>query len=286
MDAEPSPSSSLMIRALTVESLLAQFETQDRPTAIHLSLVQLRDQANVMEVVIWELAHLAHSEAIWSKVRDDKERPFQSEEEYFEFCFSLTSKRSAYKRMMIGRALASLPPAERDQARTEFAQLGIAKAAIVAPAVEDLADASVPPGEIVTGLRAWVEQARSGGAHGRPMLEEELQRAVSSHRGVKSRGLPVPLPAPGKLTSALDEGGGSNGFESWLIERFGDLNEREVLEDLFKVGRRYCETQNVRTILIRAAQEALSQWTPVLHVPQPPKKEDPHVDEGTPRGSA
>jgi hypothetical protein len=52
----------------------------------------------------------------------------------------VTSWRTAYKRLAIGRVLTSFPESERELLRMAIAAVGLTKATIIAPAIEHFGD--------------------------------------------------------------------------------------------------------------------------------------------------
>src|SRR5215470_9497967 len=122
--------------SMAVAHFLAEFIGPERPQALHLALKQLRQRTEPDRVLACELAWEVHASGYWSQLRDDHDRPYESEEHYFRDVLALTSWRTAYKRLAIGRMLSRLGAAERPAVRAAIAEVGVAKAAMVATAIE------------------------------------------------------------------------------------------------------------------------------------------------------
>src|SRR5438445_9476568 len=98
---------------VAVARFLADLTGRDRMDAVHLALTQLRRRTEPDRVLACELAWEAHTGGYWSQVRDEHDRPYESEEDYFRDVLGVTSWRTAYKRLAIGRMLMMIPEAER-----------------------------------------------------------------------------------------------------------------------------------------------------------------------------
>src|SRR5437667_104366 len=72
----------------------------------------------------------------WSQVRRPDATAYDCEETYFRDVLGLASWRTAYKRLAIGRMLLSFGEPERAVLRSAIAEIGLAKAAVIAPAIE------------------------------------------------------------------------------------------------------------------------------------------------------
>src|SRR5262249_53808625 len=119
-----------------VARFLGQFATTSRAEAIHLALQALRARVEPDRVLACELAWEVHCHGYWSQVRRPDDTAYDSEETYFSEVLALTTWRTAYKRLAIGRMLMSLGDVERSVLRAAIAEVGLAKAAVVAPAIE------------------------------------------------------------------------------------------------------------------------------------------------------
>src|SRR5690349_20580952 len=122
--------------AAAVSRFLDDFTGSDRAEAVHLVLKQLRRRTEPDRVLACELAWEIHASSYWSQLRDDHDRPYETEEAYFRDVLGLASWRTAYKRLAIGRMLGQISSAERAVVRAAVADVGLAKASIVAGAIE------------------------------------------------------------------------------------------------------------------------------------------------------
>jgi hypothetical protein len=119
-----------------VTRFLAQFSTTNRAEAIHLALQALRARVEPDRVLACELAWEVHCHGYWSQVCRADGTAYDCEETYFREVLGLASWRTAYKRLAIGRMLLSFGELERPVLRAAIAEVGLAKAAVVAPAIE------------------------------------------------------------------------------------------------------------------------------------------------------
>src|SRR5262245_40774585 len=119
-----------------VARFLGQFATTSRAEAIHLALQALRARVEPDRVLACELAWEVHSHGYWSQVRRLDRTAYDCEETYFREVLGLASWRTAYKRLAIGRMLLSFEESERGVLRVAIAEIGLAKASVIAPAIE------------------------------------------------------------------------------------------------------------------------------------------------------
>src|SRR5215470_470147 len=119
-----------------IARFVAQFPSTSRAEALHLALQALSARAEPDRVLGCELAWEVHSHSYWSQVRRSNGTAYESEEAYFREVLRLTSWRTAYKRLAIGRVLTSFGAPERSLLRTAIAEVGLAKATIIVPAIE------------------------------------------------------------------------------------------------------------------------------------------------------
>src|SRR3982074_1290264 len=122
--------------AEAVARFLAQYAPADRAEALHLALRALRARVEPDRVLACELAWEVHTHGYWSQVRRADGTAYDSEETYFREVLGLASWRTAYKRLAIGRMLQSFGEPERAVLRAAIAEVGLAKGAVVAPAIE------------------------------------------------------------------------------------------------------------------------------------------------------
>jgi hypothetical protein len=96
-----------------VARFLAQFPSTSRAEALHLALQALSARMEPDKVLGCELAWEVHIHSYWSQVRRGNGTAYESEEAYFREVLRLTSWRTAYKRLAIGRVLTSFSEPER-----------------------------------------------------------------------------------------------------------------------------------------------------------------------------
>jgi hypothetical protein len=137
-----------------------------------------------------ELAWEVHIHSYWSQVRRGNETAYESEEAYFREVLRLTSWRTAYKRLAIGRVLTSFGEPERALLRTAIAEVGLAKATVVVPAIERFRDWQTWLGwaarECTITLQARVSACPRGAASRDG--PKSSRRALSSHRAQRYAG--------------------------------------------------------------------------------------------------
>src|SRR5262249_61920823 len=123
-----------------IARFVAQFPSASRAEAVHLALQALSARVEPDRVLGCELAWEVHIHSYWSQVRRSNGTPYESEEAYFREVLRVTSWRTAYKRLAIGRVLTMFAEPERALLRTGIAEVGLAKATIIAPAIEHFGD--------------------------------------------------------------------------------------------------------------------------------------------------
>jgi hypothetical protein len=213
---------------VAVARFLADFTGPERGEALHLVLKQLRARTEPNRVLACELAWEVHREGYWSQLKHDDGSPYDSEETYFRDVLSLASWRTAYKRLAIGRMLAAIGEAERPMARAAIAAVGLAKASIIAPAIER------------TGQWAfWVD-------HAQRLPCVTLQRRVSEALESIPRGR-EPL-QPGEY------------FRRAILSSLPDIEAMVLVERFFEVGRLIVGTPNPLAIFLAGCRECLADW--------------------------
>src|SRR6266852_396760 len=100
----------------------------------------------------WEV----HAKGYWNQVRNADGTTYPTEETYFRHVLGLASWRTVYKRLAIGRMLTTFEEPERSLLRSSLARVGLAKATVVAPAIERLEE-----------WRTWLPEALAAHVHGR-----------------------------------------------------------------------------------------------------------------------
>src|SRR5260370_33966615 len=86
-----------------------------------------------------------------------------TEEDYFGQGWGRASGRTAYKRLAIGRMLTRFEEPERSLLRSTLAQVGLAKATVVAPAIERFEEWRTGP-PCASGLSTVLLQAEGSEA--------------------------------------------------------------------------------------------------------------------------
>jgi hypothetical protein len=178
-------------------------------------------------VLACELAWEVHTRGYWSLVRRPEGTAYDSEETYFREVLGLQSWRTAYKRLAIGRMLEQFPEPEREAVRAAIAQVGLAKATIVVPAIERA-------GEWAT----WMALARQ-------LAYPVLQARVSAVLQALPRGEPSP---PGER------------FRRAILSAMPDLDAMEVVERFFTLGARVVGTPHPIGIFLAGCRECLAEW--------------------------
>src|SRR5712664_3142508 len=176
-----------------IQRFLGQWSPLTRAEALHLALQSLRDRVEPDRVLACELAWEVHAKGYWSQVRNADGTTYPTEEDYFRHVLGLASWRTAYKRLAIGRMLTRFEEPERSLLRSSLAAVGLAKATVVAPAIErfggvaDLASVrkrtadGAPAGEGFGGARCPPAGSRAGPS--RRALPAGRAERHAGHRG-------------------------------------------------------------------------------------------------------
>lgn len=212
---------------------------ETRAAEVTLAMRQLARRATRDVMTLSLLAWEAHQGGYWSLVSDPAGKPYLTEDDFWSCVLGTDNYRSAAKRIAIGRALAALPESERERAADGLAEIGLAKAAIIAPHVVECAEAG-DARAASEEMRVWTELARL-------TQVQDLQRQVSDARGAQPRGLPPEGQRALRALQAL----------------MPDLESRNLLADVLRAGERVCGSANPTAILIAALQEALAAWAPM-----------------------
>jgi hypothetical protein len=214
--------------ASAVSRFLDDFAGSDRAQAVHLVLKQLRRRTEPDRVLACELAWEVHASGYWSQLRDDHNRPYESEEAYFRDVLGLASWRTAYKRLAIGRMLSQIAAAERAVVRAAVAEVGVAKASMIAAAIERTGQWS-----------HWIQLARQ-------LPAVTLQMRVSEALQAQPRGR-EPF-TPGER------------FRRSLLSAMPDIEAMELVERFFELGRRVVGTDHPIGIFLAGCRECLADW--------------------------
>jgi hypothetical protein len=215
-------------RATAVQRFLAQFPDANRAEAIHLALRALRARVEPDRVLACELAWELHTRGFWSQLKGPDGRPYPDEETYFRDVIGLSSWRTAYKRLAIGRMLLGFEDAERVQLRAVIAEVGVAKTAMVVPAIERLGQ-----------WQRWLELAQE-------LSAVSLQQQVSAALQALPRGR-EPSP-PGEH------------FRRTVLAAMPDIEAMELVERYFDLGARVVGTGHPVAIFLAGCRECLTEW--------------------------
>ena len=215
-------------RAAAVQRFLAQFPDSGRAEAVHVTLKALRARTEPDRVLMCELAWEVHTHGYWRLVRRDDKSAYETEEAYFREVLGLASWRTAYKRLAIGRMLALFSDPTRGTIRAAIAAVGVAKATVIAPAIEHTGE-----------WRVWTELART-------MPTPQLQARVSAALEALPRGR-EPGP-PGER------------FRRAILSAMPDIEAMELVERFFEVGTRVVGSPHPIAIFLAGCQECLAEW--------------------------
>ena len=211
-----------------VTRFLAQFSTTNRAEAIHLALQALRARVEPDRVLACELAWEVHRHGYWSQVRRPDGTAYDCEETYFRDVLGLASWRTAYKRLAIGRMLLSFGEPERAVLRSAIAEIGLAKAAVIAPAIERFGE-----------WKTWLQLALQCSA---AILQARVSEAVDAlPRGRE------PSP-PGER------------FRRAIFSFLPDIEAMELVERYFELGQRVAGTDHPIGIFLAGCRECLGEW--------------------------
>ncbi len=211
-----------------VARFLAQFSATNRAEAIHLALQSLRARVEPDRILACELAWEVHCHGYWSQVRRPDGTAYDCEETYFREVLGLASWRTAYKRLAIGRVLLSFEEPERRVLRAAIAEVGLAKAAVVAPAIERLGE-----------WKTWLQLALQ-------CSTAVLQARVSEALEALPRGR-EPSP-PGER------------FRRAVFGAMPDIEAMELVERFFEIGAKVVGSANPVAIFLAGCRECLPEW--------------------------
>ena len=199
-----------------------------RAEGLHLALQSLRNRVEPDRVLACELAWEVHAQGYWCQVRNADGTRYLTEEAYFRDVLGVASWRTAYKRLAVGRMLMMFEEPERSLLRTSIARVGLAKATVVAPAIERLGE-----------WRTWLQCA-----HEMPTVL--LQAKVSEALDALPRGC-EPSP-PGER------------FRRAVLSAMPDIEAMELVEHFFEVGKRVVSSPNPIAIFLAGCRECLPEW--------------------------
>ena len=212
-----------------VARFLAQFSTTNRAEAIHLALQALRARVEPDRVLACELAWEVHSHGYWSQVRRPDGTAYDCEETYFREVLGLASWRTAYKRLAIGRMLLSFEEPERVVLRASIAEVGLAKAAVIAPAIERFGDQ----------WKTWLQLALQ-------CSTAVLQARVSEALAALPRGREASPPG--------------ERFRRAVFEAMPDIEAMGLVERFFEIGAQVVGSPHPVAIFLAGCRECLPEW--------------------------
>src|SRR5437870_6442246 len=211
-----------------VARFLDQFSTTNRAEAIDLALRALRARVEPDRVLACELAWEVHRHGYWSQVRRPDGTAYDCEETYFRDVLGLASWRTAYKRLAIGRMLLSFEELERPVLRVAIAEVGLAKAAVAAPAIERFRE-----------WTTWLQLALQ-------CSMAVLQARVSEALEALPRGR-EPSP-PGER------------FRRDVLAAMPDIEAMELVERFFAIGAKVVGSPHPVAIFLAGCRECLPEW--------------------------
>ncbi len=211
-----------------IQRFLDQDPRLTRAEVLHLALQSLRDRMEPDRVLACELAWEMHAKGYWSQVRNADGTTYATEEDYFRHVLGLASWRTAYKRLAIGRMLIRFEEPERSMLRSGLAAVGLAKATVVAPAIERLQD-----------WGTWLRCAQD-------LSIVLLQAKVSEALDALPRGR-EPAP-PGER------------FRRIVLAAMPDIEAMELVEHFFRLGKLVVGSPNPIAIFLAGCRECLPEW--------------------------
>jgi len=211
-----------------IQRFLDQDPRLTRAEVLHLTLQSLRDRMEPDRVLACELAWEMHAKGYWSHIRNADGTTYATEEDYFRHVLGLASWRTAYKRLAIGRMLTRFDEPERAMLRTGLAAVGLAKATVVAPAIERLHE-----------WGTWLRCAQE-------LSIVLLQAKVSEALDALPRGR-EPAP-PGEH------------FRRTVLAAMPDIEAMELVEHFFSLGKRVVGSPNPIAIFLAGCRECLPEW--------------------------
>jgi len=222
------PSSTAWDSEHAVTRFIGQFSTTNRAEAIHLALQALHARVEPDRVLACELAWEVHCRGYWSQVRRPDGTAYDCEETYFRDVLGLASWRTAYKRLAIGRMLLSFGEPERAVLRSAITQIGLAKAAVIAPAIERFGE-----------WNAWLQLAlRSSAA----ILQVRVSEALDA------------LPRGREPSPPGDR------FRRAVLAAMPDIEAMELVERFFEIGTKVVGSVNPVAIFLAGCRECLPEW--------------------------
>src|SRR5713101_1178169 len=199
-----------------------------RAEALHLALQTLRNRVEPDRVLACEFAWEVHAKGYWSQVRNPDGTVYLTEEAYFRDVLGLSSWRTAYKRLAVGRMLMTFEEPDRSLLRTGIARVGLAKATIVAPAIEH--------------CRQWQTWLQCAGELSLVHLQAKVSEALDA------------LPRGRELSPPGER------FRRTVLAALPDIEAMELVERFFEVGTRVVGSPDAIAIFLAGCRECLPEW--------------------------
>jgi hypothetical protein len=211
-----------------IRRFLGGWAPMTRAEALHVALQTLRNRVEPDRVLACELAWEVHTHGYWREVRIPDGTMYLTEESYFRDVLGLASWRTAYKRLAVGRMLTTFEEPDRSLLRSGIALVGLAKATVVAPAIEQSRQ-----------WRTWLECARE-------LSLVHLQQKVSEALDALPRG--HELSPPGER------------FRRSVLAAMPDIEAMELVERFFELGKRVVGSPDAVAIFLSGCRECLNEW--------------------------
>jgi hypothetical protein len=211
-----------------IRRFLGGWAPMTRAEALHVALQTLRNRVEPDRVLACELAWEVHTQGYWREVRNPDGTMYLTEESYFRDVLGLASWRTAYKRLAVGRMLTTFEEPDRSLLRSGIALVGLAKATVVAPAIEQSRQ-----------WRTWLECARD-------LSLVHLQQQVSEALDALPRG--HELSPPGER------------FRRSVLAAMPDIEAMELVERFFELGKRVVGSPDAVAIFLSGCRECLNEW--------------------------
>ena len=226
-----------------IRRFLGQWSPMTRAEALHLALQSLRDRVEPDRVLACELAWEVHAHGYWSQVRNGDGTRYQTEEVYFRDVLGVASWRTAYKRLAVGRMLMTFDEPERSLLRVGIARVGLAKATIVAPAIEH--------------FRQWQTWLQCAGELSMVHLQAKVSKALDA------------LPRGRELSPPGER------FRRTVLAAMPDIEAMELVERFFELGKQVVGSAEAIAVFLAGCRECLPEWElqaarPAPRIPREP----------------
>src|SRR5574342_168763 len=211
-----------------IRKFLGGWAPMTRAEALHVALQTLRNRVEPDRVLACELAWEVHTNGYWREVRNPDGTAYLTEENYFRDVLGLASWRTAYKRLAVGRMLMTFEEPERSLLRVGIARVGLAKATVVAPAIEH--------------FRQWQTWLECAGELSLVHLQEKVSDALDA------------LPRGRELSPTGER------FRRTVLAALPDIEAMELVERFFELGKRVVGSPDAIAIFLAGCRECLPEW--------------------------